>query len=332
MSVKPYMSDEEVVSLIRAGMSMSEISERMTPSGRTGCTQHARVKKLAMQHGLEIKKKEGSRRTSEEIYGDTRLQEYIRAVGRLGINVENGVVLVGSDSHYWPGIRSAAHRAFLDFCRYMKPRAVIKNGDAFDGSTVSRWPRIGWDSRPTVQEELKTVKERMDEIEDAASTKELYWPLGNHDARFETFLASKAPEYEGVQGFHLKDHFPLWRACWSVWLNDDVVVKHRFKSGIHATHNNTLWAGKTMVTGHLHSLKVTPISDYSGTRYGVDCGTMAQPYGPQFSGYVEDNPVNWRSGFVVLTFWRQKLLMPEPVQVLDEERGLVQFRGQVMEV
>jgi hypothetical protein len=91
-----------------------------------------------------------------------------------------------------------------------------------------------------------------------------------------------------------------------------------------------LWSGKTIVTGHLHSLRVTPLSDYTGTRYGVDCGTLADPYGPQFTHYTEDNPVNWRSGFVVLTFYRGRLLWPEVVHVIDE--GQVTFRGKVYEV
>jgi hypothetical protein len=124
----------------------------------------------------------------------------------------------------------------------------------------------------------------------------------------------------------------MWMPCWSLWINEDIVVKHRYKNGIHATHNNTIWSGKTMITGHLHSLKVTPFTDYDGTRFGVDTGTLAEVGGPQFTDYLEDNPVNWRAGFVVLTFWNGRLLDPELVRVLDEEKGLVVFRGQVIEV
>lgn len=107
-------------------------------------------------------------------------------------------------------------------------------------------------------------------------------------------------------------------------------MKHRYKGGLHATHNNTMWAGKTMVTGHLHSLKVTPLTDYNGTRWGVDSGTLAEPYGPQFRDYTETNPLNWRPGFVVLTFQSGQLLDPELVRVRSE--GEVVFRGKVIEV
>lgn len=257
---------------------------------------------------------------------------------RLHLSITDGMVLIGSDSHYLPGEASTAHRAFIRFCKEFKQqlRAVIKNGDELDGATISRHAPIGWEKRPSLIDEIETVKERLGEIEKVIGAAcPLYWPLGNHDARFSTRLAHVAPEYARVYGVQLKDHFPFWKPCWSLWLNDDVVVKHRIKGGIHATRNNTLNAGKTVITGHLHSLKVSPITDYSGTRFGVDCGTMmepglGEPWGEQAINYTEDNPLDWRSGFVVLTFHKGKLLWPEVVHVI--EKGKVEFRGEVIEV
>jgi hypothetical protein len=77
--------------------------------------------------------------------------------------------------------------------------------------------------------------------------------------------------------------------------------------------------------------KVMPISDYNGTRWGVDCGMLAPVGGPQFVDYLEDNPVSWRPGFAVLTYWKGKLLTPELVRVIDEDAGLLDFRGQVIQ-
>lgn len=247
---------------------------------------------------------------------------------RAQIEVKNGHVLIGSDAHYWPGEASTAHRAFVEFCKQLKPKAVIFNGDAFDGASISRHPPMNWEDLPTVQEEIEAVQERLSEIEKAAFKAEKVWTLGNHDGRFEARLAQAAPEFAKVHGVHLKDHFPQWRGAWSAWVND-VVVKHRFKGGIHATHNATMWAGKSMVTGHLHSLKVTPFTDYNGTRYGVDTGCLADPHGPQFD-YAEDNPKNHRSGFIVLTFHDGRLLWPEVVSVFD--KNSVEFRGEIIRV
>lgn len=249
---------------------------------------------------------------------------------RYSLGIENGVVLVFSDAHFWPGIRTTAFKGLLWAIKNLKPKAIINNGDAFDGASISRYPRIGWDSKPSVIQELHACEASLGEIEELAKDAKLVWALGNHDARFESRLANTVPEFMHVGGFKLADHFPAWVPCWSCWPTDEVVVKHRIKGGVHATHNNTVNSGISTVTGHLHSLKVTPFADYRGNRFGVDTGTLADTSGPQFTDYLEDSPTNWRSGFAVLTFRNGRLLWPEIVHKFDE--GSVEFRGQVIDV
>lgn len=265
-----------------------------------------------------------------DLYRPPEIRPFTAYPGRLFAEMTDGVILVASDCHFWPGDKSTAFRAFVRACREFSPKFVVMNGDVVDGATISRHAPINWEERPSVAAELEACKDRLGEIADAAGGAKRYWTMGNHDQRFEARLAAVAPEYANVHGIHLKDHFAAWEPCWSLWINDDVVIKHRYKGGIHATHNNAMWAGKSIITGHLHSLKVTPISDYSiNTRFGVDTGTLADVYGPQFE-YMEDNVRNWRSGFAVLTFYRSKLLWPELVHVLGD--GQVEFRGKVYSV
>lgn len=243
----------------------------------------------------------------------------------------NGVVLIGSDAHIWPGPITTGMRGFIKFCDILKPRIVVMNGDALDHPQISRHPPIGWTGLPTVADEIAAGQKVLERIESAApKSTALVWSLGNHDARFETRLATVASEYGGVQGFSLKDHFPKWSACWSAWVNDDVVIKHRYKGGAHATHNNAVSSGKTMVTGHLHSQKVTPYTDYNGTRYGVDTGCLADPEARAFVDYTEDGPKNWVSGFGVLTFKNGKLLPPELATVWGKNE--IVFRGAIYKV
>lgn len=249
--------------------------------------------------------------------------------GRTEIQLQNGVILVGSDAHYHPGEPSTAHRAYIHFAKKLKVDVVVQNGDVLDAASISRHPPICWQDVPSVKQELEICQERMGEIAKATRHARKIWTLGNHDARFETRLAMVAPEFKDVHGTSLSDHFPDWEKCSSIWVNDYLVIKHRFKGGIHAPSNNTLWAGKTIVTGHLHSQTVREITDYNGTRYGVDTGCLADPYGPQF-GYLEDNPRNWRSGFCVISIRNGRLLRPELVSVVHS--GLVEFRGELIEV
>jgi len=257
------------------------------------------------------------------------------AYERKHLGILNGTVLVFSDAHFWPGVRTTAFEGLLWAIKELKPVAVICNGDALDGASISRHPPSGVTTakEPSVIEELKACQAALGEVEEAAKAArhntKLIYTWGNHDARFNARLALNAPQFAETYGFKLQDHFPEWDFQMTCWATDDVVIKHRYKGGIHATHNNTSASGKTMVTGHLHSLKVTPYSDYSGTRFGVDTGTLAEPYGPQFS-YGEDNPLNHRSGFAVLTFIDGKLLWPELVHKWAD--GQVEFRGKIINV
>lgn len=285
--------------------------------------------------GMAVRNVMARRRSIESRYriklvAGKRHHELVDHPGLTQVDISDGVVLVASDCHYWPGIVTTAHSAFVQFCKELRPKAVILNGDVLDGARISRHPPIGWEQRPSLIQELETCQQRLTEIEDAAPNAKKVWTLGNHDARFETRLATVAPEFAKVHGVHLKDHFSRWTPAWACWINDNTVVKHRFKGGLHATHNNTVAAGKTMVTGHLHSLKVTPYSDYNGTRWGVDTGTMAPVYGPQTSDYCETSPVNWRQGFAVLTYHKGRLLWPELVHVCGENE--IEFRGKLHKI
>jgi hypothetical protein len=251
---------------------------------------------------------------------------------QIELGIEDGTVIVFSDAHFIPGQRSTAFKGLLWAIQEFKPKAVICNGDAFDGASISRYDASDMPQTSVIQE-LKACQAALEEIEETAKAErhnvKLVFTWGNHDARFANRLAQHAPQFKDVLGFKLTDHITNWDFCWACWPTEKVVVKHRYKNGIHATHNNTVNAGVSIVTGHLHSLKVTPFDDYNGTRYGVDTGTLAETDGPQFT-YGELNPSNHRSGFAILNFFNGKLLWPEVVHKFDENQ--IEFRGEVIDV
>ena len=250
---------------------------------------------------------------------------------KIDLTLKNGIIIIGSDAHYYPSVVSPAHKAFVKICKEIQPSIIVMNGDAFDGGSISRFSPSRHKKVPDVQDEMEETKFRLEDIELACPKAKKIWTLGNHDQRYESRLAAVAPEFARVKGFRLEDHFPRWQLAWSLCGNNDIVVKHRFKGGIHATHNNTVWAGKTIVTGHLHSMKVTPFTDYNGTRFGIDDGCLANidPRGDQFE-YTEENPLNWRMGFTVLTIKDGRLLWPELVFVRNNKE--FEFRGEVYKI
>ena len=247
------------------------------------------------------------------------------------IALENGAVIISSDHHYWPDLVPLAHRALLKVIGIVKPRGKILNGDVFDGGSISRHPPLGWSERPTAVQELQACQERVGEIEQALPRgcfRE--WVVGNHDERFDKTLAAQIPQFAGLQGTRLQDHFHGWVMQRSLWINriseTPVLCLHNYANGIHAGYNNAMKAGVTIVTGHTHALECKPYNDMRGRRYGIQTGTVADLDGPQFE-YQGNRPSQACSGFVVLTFRDGHLLPPELCQVIN---GKAHFRGEVV--
>jgi len=289
---------------------------------------------ISKKLGIDVRNVHQRRRNLENKYkirlisNSPNSQEYyVRDhMSRMDVDIDNATIFVASDAHYWPDQISVAHQAFVKLVKKHKPTIVIMNGDAVDGSSISRYPKASWATvqLPTVKQELEAVADRLGEIEKVAGSAKCIFTLGNHDMRFESKLANLAPEYEGIKGFSLKDHFPRWLFCMSVMINKNLMIKHRYHNGIHATYNNSLKAGVSIATGHLHRLQATIFSDYGGTRWGIDTGTLAETDGDHM-GYGEDNPKNHCSGFAVLTIVNGRLIQPEFCAVLD---GHAYFRGE----
>lgn len=296
--------------------------------------------KMAEQTGLSHRQIFARRRSLE-----IRYQRNLKTVGhpslvmdrprafappRLEITIKDGMIAVFSDAHFWPGEPTAAHQALCRLVKELKPKVVVANGDVIDGATTSRHHRLGWEKRPKLWEEIKAAQDRMAEIERAAGKAQLYFTLGNHDNRLDGWLANNAPEVEELPGTSLTDYFSRWQVTMSLHVNPGTkghtVIKHRYKGGKYAGANNTLNAGTHMVTGHDHVLDVFNWGDYTGRKYGVRTGQLAEPYAPSFS-YAEDNPRGWCSGFAILTFKGGELLPPELCHVIN---GKAYFRGAVV--
>ena len=252
---------------------------------------------------------------------------------RIHLPIIDGTTFILTDQHYWPTEHSLAHRTALQLAKKLRPWAIISNGDSLDGASISRWGHssfIDMASKPTVAQELAINRIRLRDFEGLSFLKYLIWNLGNHDARYETFLATRVPEYAEVNGFSLKDHFPEWLPAWTTYIGDQLVIKHRFKGGKYAAANNAVFAGRSFVTGHDHTLWVKAFTDLNGTRFGAAAGTLADINSQAFLHYTEDNPVDWQSGFLIAHFRSGWLTGLEPVHCLPD--GRVLFRGDLLQI
>lgn len=325
--MKPLLTDEEFIKIWRECGSCDRVAKAAGMSRQNAASRRRRIEK---KHGIRLLTIDSLQRPSVH-------QSMLVTADRVEVKIKltDGVILVAGDQHYWPGIVPVMHRAFCYLSKKIKPYAQIWNGDAFDGAGISRHPSIGWENKPTVKEELETVKERSSEVMAASPNSKRVWTAGNHDLRFESRIAAMAPEYRDVEGIHLKDHFPEWTPAWFVTVNEatpsHTEIRHREKGGVHAGYNNTKESGVTIVTGHDHVAEVRAYNDRRGRRYGVRHGMTADsPRDPQFVNYLEGRMVNWQSAIAVLTYRDGVLLQPELALRFSDDS--FEFRGEIIKV
>lgn len=317
---KRTITNEEFIELWQAHKSAAKVAKLTGISERN---VHKRRREIEAKNNIQLHAAYNQRNNVTQ--SKTNIQ----------LGIQNGCVLIFSDAHFQRGRRTTAFKALLWLIQELKPKAVINNGDAFDGGSLSRFPVSNWDTPPSVLEELQACKMYLGEIEEAAKDAykpvKLVWCMGNHDSRLNARLASVVPQFKSVDGFTLEENFPEWTHTMSCLVTDSFMVKHRWKGGVHAVSANTQNSGLSFATGHLHSAKVSGWTDYTGTRWGIDTGTLSEIWSPAFS-YAEDSPRNWRAGFAVANIAEGRLLQPELVIVSDIGEDLVEFRGELVDV
>lgn len=98
--------------------------------------------------------------------------------------------LVLSDIHL-PYLDNVALEAALDYGDDYKPDAILINGDLFDFYQISRFDRSP--TKPKLSAELAAGKQLFAHLADRFGVP-IYFKLGNHDERWDIYLALKAPE------------------------------------------------------------------------------------------------------------------------------------------
>jgi predicted MPP superfamily phosphohydrolase len=163
---------------------------------------------------------------------------------KIYTEITNGIVVVFSDAHYWPGPPTVAHKALLAVVSNLKPAIVIANGDVFDGARVSRHDPIYKHDTPSPKEEVEACQDRMTEIEDASKNSTFIWTVGNHDQSLWRYIRLTRQKSRGCHLQTCLNTFPRWKQTYAVDINGTTLVKHRWHNGIHATFNNARERGR----------------------------------------------------------------------------------------
>lgn len=303
--------DQTLLSILETSSSLQEAQDKYGVSDRRNFLR--RIDRVCQRYGF---------------VSNLRQQDTKRAGSSTYHLDHDYTAILFGDEHFWPERlveTSAALWVLLQVIDDIKPDALISMGDSFDGFSISRHPPHGWASGPSVEEELEANRLYLDMISACAPDADKFHLWGNHDARYDSRLASMAGQFEGVKGMTLEDHFSDWTWVEHLSLSDTLEVWHSWHGGTHAAYNNTLKAGRSTATGHTHRCTVSEYSDLNGHRYGIETGTLADPSGPQFF-YCGNRPTNWQMGFVVVDVLVGGKVEIHPERVIVSD-GKARFRG-----
>lgn len=245
-------------------------------------------------------------------------------------NLKNGTIIVFSDAHVLPKQDlSVAAKALIHLCSELKPDIVVDGGDTLDFASISKHEKLGWNEQFTVQEELETAAAFLKKVQKAAPGSHYIHIAGNHDDRFNKILANKLPQFKGVKGFNIIDHLPAgWEYLMSMTVNHNTIFLHAIAGGVHSGYNNVMKSGMNVVTGHTHQMEVKPYTDYNGTRFGIQTGTLATIQNNPLFAYTHGSPLNWIAGFAVLTYVDGILQYPEICSINKDGKAF--FRGKII--
>ncbi|NBQ80363.1 MAG: hypothetical protein EBT99_17475, partial [Betaproteobacteria bacterium] len=165
---------------------------------------------VAQEVGISLRQTQERRRSiqnrrgiSLDTFNDQRSYKLLHSENKIRsiANIE-GPVIVFSDAHFMPNETSVAFEALIKVIKKIKPTMIIANGDILDGATISKYGPEGWQTKPTLKQELESVQYHMDAIVKACKGLGviLHRTIGNHDIRFEKRLAGLVPEYKDISG------------------------------------------------------------------------------------------------------------------------------------
>lgn len=215
----------------------------------------------------------------------------------------NNRVLILSDIHL-PYHDEQALSIALEWAYERKPNAIILNGDTMDMYQASRFIK---DRRlRDLNGEIEMTRDFLAQLKEEFDCP-IYFKIGNHEARWENYLKTVAPELLGIADFELK-HILRFGELGITEIKSNQVIKagklnilhghefgHQVFSPVNAARGLYMKAKANSIIGHHHQTSEHSEKDLNGDvvtcwSIGTLCGLM-----PEYMPYNK-----WNHGFAWL--------------------------------
>lgn len=193
-----------------------------------------------------------------------------------------------------------AIKALIAFATWWKPQIVFFLGDVVDFYSISSFAKDP-DRARELQFEVDEAKKVLAQICRATPDATKYFIRGNHEARMQKFLWTRAAELSGLQGLRVENmlgfdelgikYCPEGRMGFrgTIVKHGDIVRKftsYTAKGEFEST-------GISGVSGHTHRLGIYSVSNEAGDFTWMEAGHLADPH----QEYLDGKRPNWQQGF-----------------------------------
>lgn len=223
------------------------------------------------------------------------------------------IIGIASDMHV-AILHEPTFLAFEEWCKDVRPDEIFFNGDTFDFSVLSPYPK-GEDTLACAVDEVKAAVKIINNLHKYTKKIRIQW--GNHCKRWEkAVLGGNAQAFRGAVGLTLKEqcHFQGLdpRVEWSketaktpgVWLGPNLIARHgdlqsgRFGGAINICTNKLAKNnGVSEIVGHHHRAQIA-----YRTALGRSSFVMALPTMASFEDYSPG--ADWQQGWATLSLHR----------------------------
>jgi hypothetical protein len=208
-----------------------------------------------------------------------------------------------------------------------RPEIIVVLGDFCDMYTVSahdkdpkRANRLEW--------ELEECNARLDEL-DNLGARQKFWTEGNHETRWDRFLAVKAPEISGV--LRLRDQLRIRERGWhwtpykqTLRLGKLFITHDLGKAGRNAHRDAEATYQGNAVIGHTHAMEFSVVSNRRGRAHvAAMFGWLGDNESVDYR-HVDKATREWPHGFGVGRMDADGVVYLSPCPIIDHNRVCIE--------
>lgn len=220
---------------------------------------------------------------------------------------QNYRIIAYGDAHA-PHHLDAAINMTIKLAKAFAPNVAVAMGDQIDFLSLGRWlksPR----EEAGLQQEITTFQEMQARINRAMPKDcQHFYLIGNHCARLESLIKSKAPALLDLPSLNIENVLGLKKLGMRVvptqlqigsvaFTHGHLIRKH--SGATPMAHLEEIGFTNSVIHGHSHRQAIVSKQTANGPVFGIETGSLCDP---SLMDYIKSTVTNWQLGICLIEF------------------------------